>query len=277
MRNCTIVVILFVSMCRMTISCTYAQLPEDIEKIIVSYYNELNDNGDADIRYACLVVEDSAHFVLGIHNHLFPVNEDEYMGVLEINRKMSVAWYCPVELRDKAPWNRLEHRDDCFDISALEDSLIPWYRYELFNGHWIQVRYDPVLEDEETIIFEEDGVKMTMMLPNALSFYSDGGSRYLTFYDAPQRFILYLSSSGDLFLGRWRRVDGQIVLMIDLICSENGIEAVSNEEKEWIPFPKTLEIRDDILYDSNTYTDFLQNQIDNGFMTREFKKATFAF
>lgn len=254
--------------------------PQEICDIVLRYVNEIKAQG-TEIECVCLEVEDSTHFILGVPNDVFHVQEDLLRGVVPLNDDLSIAFYCSQELSICEPWNRIViQHDEVVPQNKNEQSLINWQRYELFDGRWIQMRYDPVLDNKETVIFEEDDVKITMLLPEEFALYSDGKHRYITFYGSPQRFVYLDKATSIAFLitGSWRRVENQIVMNADFCFDSQRTSPYTKGEinfQECAVFPGVLIIEDDKLNDNTVYSDFIQSLFDSHFLTREFKKIPF--
>lgn len=255
--------------------------PQEICDIVLRYVSEIKAQG-TEIECVYLEVEDSSHFILGVPNDIFQVREDLLRGVVSLNGDLSIAFYCSQELSTCEPWNRIVIQySRVAPQNKNVQSLINWQRYELFEGRWIQMRYDPVLDNKETVIFEEDDVKVVMSLPEEFALYSDGKHRYITFYGSPQRFVYleHATSIASLITGSWRRVENQIVMNADFCFESQRTSPYTEDEinfQECAVFPGVLIIEDDKLIDDTVYSDFIQSVcVDSHFITREFKKVPF--
>lgn len=257
--------------------CKGSKLPDDVRKSVIQYSYEINKDYGKIIHHVFLSVEDSLHFVLGVPNHLFHVKKDDYFGSISIDNSLSVELFCPISLRECAPWKNLTLYQDrnVWQNEETGESLLPWKRFEFFNGLWIPKEYEPILERKETILFSEGDTTMTMRFPERFALYTDGGERNFIFYYLPQRYVF--SDSNILLSGRWRMMDNLIILTLDIFCDVERIIQEPDYEMDVyyqdIPFPKRLVIKNDFLFDDTQYSHYLQNLFDNHLYMREFTKV----
>lgn len=264
--------------CLVSSSYRDSSFPQEICDIVLHYVSEIKAQG-AEIDYVCLQVEDSSHFIVGVPNDYFHVQENLLRGIVSINSDLSVAFYCPQELSTYEPWDRIVIQRNEVAGQNRNVQSINWQRYELFDGRWIQIRYDPVLDNKETVFFEEGDVKITMSLPESFALYSDGKNRYITFYESPQRFVFLdnATSIPSQIIGIWRRVENQIVMKPDFCFEPQRTAPFTQDEinfQERAIFPGVLIIEEDKLYDNTVYSDIIQSLIDSNILTRDFRKIS---